>query len=182
MVSYQPNRGKGYAIARGVELTRGDVVMFADAGLCVPFDCARLGLAMLAGGECDVAHGSRRNGGSVVKAQPLYRRLGSRAYRLAVRATMGVPAQLTDTQCGFKLYRGDVARELYAALLTDGYMFDIEIILRALRRGYRIAEFPVRWSNDGDSRYDPVRGTLRNFRELRALRQALANEKKAQTS
>ena len=49
-------------------------------------------------------------------------------------------------------------------------MFDSEIILRALRGGYRILEFPVLWSNDSDTRYDPVRGTLRNLRELARIK------------
>ncbi len=62
-----------------------------------------------------------------------------------------VPRELTDTQCGFKVYRGDVARELYGQCVTDGFLFDIEIILRAIEKGYRIGEFPVEWACDRDS-------------------------------
>ena len=150
--------------------------MFADAGLCVPYEIATLGLSMLELDMCDVAHGSRRMRGSVLRAQPLYRRMGSLAYKMVVHTGMGVPRWISDTQCGFKIYRREAARELYADLLTDGFMFDVEIILRALRRNYRILEFPVLWSNDADTRYDPVKGTIRNLKELARIRWSMATE------
>jgi dolichyl-phosphate beta-glucosyltransferase len=177
VVRYAPNRGKGYAIAQGVARAKGDVVMFADAGLCVPYDIAALGLTMLQLDMCDIAHGSRRMRGSILRAQPLYRRAGSRAYKFVVHAFMGIPGYISDTQCGFKLYRRDVAQKLFSQLLTDGFMFDVEIIMRALRERYRILEFPVLWSNDADTRYDPVKGTIRNFGELARIRWALATER-----
>jgi glycosyltransferase involved in cell wall biosynthesis len=177
VVTYERNRGKGYAVAQGVAQARGDVMMFADAGLCVPYEIATLGLTMLELDMCDIAHGSRRMRGSVLRAQPLYRRLGSQGYKYVVHGLMGVPTFISDTQCGFKMYRREVARELYSELVTDGFMFDVEIILRALRKRYRILEFPVLWSNDEDTRYDPIKGTLRNFRELARIRWALATEK-----
>jgi len=176
VVSYERNRGKGHAVAQGVAHARGEAIMFADAGLCVPYDIATLGITMLELDMCDVAHGSRRMRGSVLRAQPLYRQIGSQVYNLVVHAAMSVPLYISDTQCGFKIYRADVARALYGELLTDGFMFDIEMILRALRRGYRILEFPVLWSNDADTRFDPVKGTVRNFAELARIRWALATE------
>lgn len=173
VVSYTPNRGKGYAIAQGIARARCDIVMFADSGMCVPYDIAALGMTMLELDMCDIAHGSRRMRGSVLRAQPLYRRLGSRAYKLVVHGFMGIPLYISDTQCGFKVYRREVAQELFSQLETDGFMFDVEIIMRALRRGYRILEFPVLWSNDADTRYHPIKGTIRNFRELARIRWSL---------
>jgi hypothetical protein len=90
---------------------------------------------------------------------------------------MGIPLYISDTQCGFKIYQGNVARCLYASAFTDGFMFDIEIILRALADGYQILEFPVLWSNDADTRFNPLRGTWRLFLELVAIRWGLAAEK-----
>jgi dolichyl-phosphate beta-glucosyltransferase len=177
VVHYAPNRGKGYAIATGVARANGDVVMFADAGLCVPYDIAALGLTMLQLDMCDIAHGSRRMRGSILRAQPFYRRVGSHAYKFVVHAFMGIPGYISDTQCGFKMYRRDVAQKLFSQLLTDGFMFDVEIIMRALRERYRILEFPVLWSNDADTRYDPIKGTVRNFRELARIRWTLAMER-----
>ena len=89
---------------------------------------------------------------------------------------LGVPRELTDTQCGFKIYRGDVARELYGQCVTDGFLFDIEIILRAVKKGYRIGEFPVQWVCDRDSRLSVARTPWPVLAELRALRRVMAND------
>jgi glycosyltransferase involved in cell wall biosynthesis len=170
VLSYRPNRGKGHAVRYGILRARGRIVMFADAGLCVPYSIAKIGIAMIDMDMCDIAHGSRRMRGSVLVAQPLYRRLGSAGFKAFVHAFMGLPLHISDTQCGFKLYRREAAQELYRDAFTDGFMVDTEIIMRALRGNYRLLEFPVLWSNDADTRYDPIKGTLRNLRELATLR------------
>jgi dolichyl-phosphate beta-glucosyltransferase len=177
VLNYEQNRGKGYALRYGITHSRGKNVMFADAGLCVPYDVALIGLTMLNLQMCDVAIGSRRMRGSVRRQQPLYRRIGSKVYSWVIHTIMGVPWYISDTQCGFKIYRGDVARRLYARSFTDGFMFDIEIILRSLAEGYQMLEFPVLWSNDPDTRYDPIRGTWKNFLDLMAIRWRLQAEK-----
>jgi dolichyl-phosphate beta-glucosyltransferase len=174
VLRYGDNRGKGHALRCGIAKATGRNILFADSGLCVPYDIAAIGMIMLDTGMCDIAHGSRRMRGSVKRAQPLYRRLGSRVFAFVVHALMGIPLYISDTQCGFKLYRRDVAQRLYGEAFTDGFMFDTEIILRALRADVRILEFPVLWSNDSDTRYDPVKGTLRNLAELWRIRVGLA--------
>ena len=113
--------------------------------------------------------------GSVLRAQPFYRRAGSFAYKMVVHAAMGVPRYISDTQCGFKAYRRDVAQRLYGEAFTDGFMFDTEIILRALNEGYTILEFPVVWENDADTRFNPRTGSVRLLRELLVIRQGLRN-------
>jgi dolichyl-phosphate beta-glucosyltransferase len=173
VLSYAPNRGKGHALRFGIVRAVGRNIMFADSGLCVPYDNATLGLVMLEMKMCDIAHGSRRMRGSVKRAQPLYRQLGSRLFAAFIYTCMGVPWYISDTQCGFKLYRRNVAHDLYGNSFTDGFMYDTEVILRALRAGYQILEFPVLWSNDADTRYDPISGTLRNIRELVRIRVGL---------
>lgn len=177
VISYDRNRGKGHALAHGVLKARGSYILFADAGLCVPYDIAAIGLMMLDLNMCDIAHGSRRMRGSILRAQPTYRRIGSKVYALVIHVLMGIPRYISDTQCGFKVYKRDIAHRLFAEMMTDGFMFDVEIILRALRYRYRILEFPVLWSNDADTRYDPVAGTVRNFRELSRIRWMLAAER-----
>ncbi|MCX5654245.1 MAG: glycosyltransferase [Planctomycetota bacterium] len=166
--------GKGAAVRAGMAASHGDFAMFADVGLCVPFEYVLKGMEMIRRSECDIAHGSRKLPGSIIlRPQGFYRRLCSRLFRFIVRLFMGIPHTFSDTQCGFKIYRGDVARKLYGECLSSGFMFDVEILLRALRRGYAVKEFPVEWRCDLDSRVHPARGAARTFSELSAIKKTL---------
>jgi dolichyl-phosphate beta-glucosyltransferase len=175
VIRHAQHRGKGYAVRTGMAATGGTYAMFADCGLCIPYADALNGLEMLRNGSCDIAHGSRRHVAShILRAQPWHRRVLSQAFKSTVRTLMRVPRELTDTQCGFKLYRGDVARELYKNCITDGFMFDIEIILRAAKKGYRIGEFPVQWACDPDSRLSVTRTPWPVLWDLRRIRRAVS--------
>lgn len=177
VIRYTPNRGKGRAVRTGITASTGTYVLFADVGLCVPFDNTMRGLELLRNGQCEIAHGSRKLPGSVqVRRQRLYRRMLSWGFRRMVGLFMGIPGRLSDTQCGFKIYRGDVGRELYGACRSDGFMFDIEILLRALKKGYRVLEFPVEWRCDWDSRLHPARGAADTLAELQAIKRDLKRE------
>lgn len=169
------HRGKGHAVRSGIMQSQGEYVMFADSGLPVPYDNALRGLQLLQQGKCELAHASRRLRASLIKkAQPWQRRLFSTLFRWAMILFYKIPSRLTDTQCGFKIYRGDVARALFSECFTEGFMFDLEIILRALQHGYRIAEFPVEWTCDRDSRLSVTRSPQRIVSELLAIKAKLA--------
>jgi hypothetical protein len=79
-----------------------------------------------------------------------------------LRAVIGLPG-IVDTQCGFKFFRRHAALNLFGRQRIDGYMFDVEILYLAQRAGYRIAQVPVRWRDDGDSRLPLLRGNLQNM-------------------
>lgn len=166
--------GKGFALRRGVMASHGDFVAFADSGLTVPFDDALRGLHMLQEGVCEIAHGSRRFPGSViVKEQDWDRRIASRLFHWTVMRLMHLPNHLTDTQCGFKIYRGDVARSLFSECSTRSFMFDVELIVRAQIHGYRIGEFPVTWTCDRDSRLSFLGSPWHILAELGHIRRTL---------
>jgi dolichyl-phosphate beta-glucosyltransferase len=174
VIGQERNRGKGAAVRAGMIATRGQYVMFADSGVCIPYDEAMRGLELLRSGQCEIAHASRKRADSViVNPQPLHRRMFSRAFRLAVDVYLGLPYRLTDTQCGFKMYRGDVGRSLYEACKTEGFLFDLEIIIRAGKARARIAEFPVTWSCDPDSRLRAGRTTVRTIQELKDIKRTM---------
>jgi dolichyl-phosphate beta-glucosyltransferase len=177
VIRYEEHRGKGYAVRTGINRSSGQYVMFADSGSCVPYEDTMRGLDLLRDGACDIAHGSRKmRGCHIEKAQSLYRRLCSKLFHWLVIHDMGIPAEFTDTQCGFKMYKGDVARRLYGQAVTDGFTFDIEIIMRAQREGYRINEFPIDWTCDRDSRLSPTRSSWRVLSELLTIRRIMSKK------
>lgn len=176
VIRYQQHRGKGCAVRAGIKETSGKYVIFADSGYCVPYGNALLGLKMLKDGSCEIAHGSRKLIESCLQQkQPWRRRVSSVVFKWLIKRLLQIPADLTDTQCGFKVYKGDVARELYSQCESDGFMFDIEIILRAQKEGYRIKEFPIEWTCDLDSRLKLSRTPWPVIFELRAIKHALSD-------
>jgi len=174
VIRYETHRGKGYAVRTGIKQSSGEYVMFADSGSCVPYEDTTRGLEMLKSDACDIAHGSRKmRGCHIEKMQSLYRRICSAIFHWFVIHDMKIPAEFTDTQCGFKMYKGDVARHLYGQAITDGFSFDIEIIMRAQKEGYRIREFPIDWTCDRDSRLSPTRSSWQVLSELLTIRRTL---------
>jgi dolichyl-phosphate beta-glucosyltransferase len=174
---YNRHRGKGYAVCRGIKQTGGEYVMFADSGCCVPYKDALRGLELIKSGAWDIAHGSRKmRGCHIERSQSLYRRICSKMFHWFVIHDMKIPAEFTDTQCGFKIYRGDVARHLYGECVTEGFSFDVEIIMRAQQEGYRIKEFPIDWTCDPDSRLSPTRSSWRVLSELLTIRRVMAKK------
>ena len=177
VIRYENNRGKGYAIRTGIEQTTGQYVLFVDSGNCVPYENLLQPLEMLKNGSADIAHGSRKmRTSNIHKPQSLYRRIGSAFFHLLLIYIMKIPSELTDTQCGFKVYRGNIARNLYRECTADGFMFDIEMIMLALKRGYKIKEFPIEWTCDRDSRLCPARSFRRIVSELLVIRRIFADK------
>ncbi|HEY6931304.1 MAG TPA: dolichyl-phosphate beta-glucosyltransferase [Thermoanaerobaculia bacterium] len=161
------NRGKGAAIRAGVALSRGNPVLISDVDLSTPL-AEWLKLAERLPTH-PVAIGSRALQEELVRRkQPFYRRLLGKTGNLLVRA-LAVPG-IRDTQCGFKLFRGDVARELFRRARIDGFAYDMEILYLARRRGLAIAEVPVVWINSPESKVSVVRHALPTLWDLLRLR------------
>ena len=161
--------GKGRGIRQGVELARGQVVGFCDADYKTPIEELDKLLPVLDGGY-DIAIGSRGMSDSMIEVeQPWYRQIGSRAFGIGMHTVIGLWS-IRDTQCGFKFFRGPVARDLFGRGRIDGYMFDVEILHLAERSGYRMKEIGVRWRDDGDSRLELVAGNWRNFLDILRIR------------
>jgi dolichyl-phosphate beta-glucosyltransferase len=162
-------RGKGHGIREAVRLATGDIIGFSDADNKTPIsEFDKIEPFLRAGREAVIGSRGMRDS-RIERAQPLYRRLGSRGFALFMQTVVGLPG-IIDTQCGFKFFQGDVARDLFAKQQIDGYMFDVEILYIARQRGYRIEEVPVRWRDDGDSRLNLVVGNLRNVRDVLGIR------------
>jgi dolichyl-phosphate beta-glucosyltransferase len=146
VIGYAPNRGKGYAVRRGMLAARGARRLMTDADLSTPIeDLAALSTALAAG--ADIAVGSRAVPTSnVVVRQPWYREGMGRVFNVFVRLL--VLPDLKDTQCGFKLFTAAAAESAFEPALLEGFSFDVETLYIARRRGLRIAEIGVTWRND----------------------------------
>jgi len=160
------HRGKGYAVRSGMTSSTGEIILFIDSGLCIPYDQVLRGLDMIRSGACDIAHASRKLKESrILRGQRLSRRIASSLFHRLALWFFHVPSSLTDTQAGLKIYRGDVGRMLYRECRLDGFLFDLDIILRAVRSGFSILEFPVDWTVDPDSRLSLIRSSAGLIKE-----------------
>ncbi len=142
LVRLPANRGKGAALKAGMADTTADVVAFFDADLAYPLEALELGLAAITTGA-DLALGAR-DLGTATDSRALYtlpRRLATHAFGAIVNQLLAL--DVGDTQCGFKLFRGDVARRLFEELTFDGFAFDVELIWLAKHHGYIIDRFPI---------------------------------------
>jgi dolichyl-phosphate beta-glucosyltransferase len=168
-IDLQPNGGKGRAVAAGVAASQGAFVLISDADFSTPIDELTKLQAAIEGGS-DVAIGSRAKRGSQVEiSQPAHRVLMGKIFNLIVQ--LAVLPGFWDTQCGFKLWKGPVAREVFAEMKLDGNVaFDVEVLYRARRHGYRIAEIPVRWYDSIPSRISPLRHSAEALVDIARIR------------
>lgn len=161
--------GKGLGIRRAIPLARGQFVGFSDADNKTPIEEFDKVEPLLREGA-DVVIGSRAiDRSKIERKQPLYRQLGSRGFAFVMHSIMGL-RDISDTQCGFKFFKNAVAQDIFSRQQIDGYMFDVEILYLAQKSGYKIAQVPIRWRDDGDSRYNVINGSIRNMRELLRIR------------
>jgi glycosyltransferase involved in cell wall biosynthesis len=171
-LSWPANRGKGYALRQAIPLTRGDLVLYTDADLSTDLACYRDLRAAVARGA-DVAFGSRAAPGAEILVQPpALRELLGRTGNLILRIVDPRLRPFVDTQCGFKLARGDVLRAITPVLTVDRWGFDFELLHVAVARGYRVEEVAVRWSDARPSRV----GRLDHVKTLGDLARVLWNE------
>lgn len=149
LISYPKNRGKGYAVKTGVLAAQGEYILMSDTDLSSPLsEWVKLKKSIDSGAS--FACGSRAVlGADVGKPPPLHRRILSKIFNLLV-CMAGVKG-ISDTQCGFKLFRKDAAHKVFSLLQTERFAFDVEMIAIARVMGYRVDEVPVHWDYSGHS-------------------------------
>ena len=141
----RPNQGKGAAVRAGVAASRGDVVAFTDADLSAPIEQLELLLRDL--DDAEIAILSRALPGTrLERRQSRPRETMGKLYALLAQVLVirGVP----DAQCGLKVYRGQLGRELFAKTRESGVLFDTEVLAIAAQRGVRISQRPALWRHD----------------------------------
>jgi glycosyltransferase involved in cell wall biosynthesis len=162
------NRGKGYSVRAGMLEARGAILLFTDADLSSPIvEAERLFAAIEEG--ADIAIGSRwLESSRQTHRQPLYRQILGRCFNAVTRAVMRLP--FADTQCGFKAFTRPAAQTVFRLQTIERWGFDPEILLIALKRGYRIVEVPVSWAHDKRTRMSYLRDGFRMLQEIAQIR------------
>ncbi|HWM95096.1 MAG TPA: dolichyl-phosphate beta-glucosyltransferase [Thermoanaerobaculia bacterium] len=167
VIRHERNRGKGAAIRTGILASQGAEVLLSDADASTPIEELEKLERWLP--EAPLVLGSRAVAGAdVQRHQPFYRELMGKTFNRIIRIA-GVRG-LNDTQCGFKLLEGDIAREIGAELTIDGFAYDVELVFLARRHGYRVVEVGVIWVDSPDSRVDPIRSSLGMLRDVVRMR------------
>ena len=170
IISYKSNLGKGRAVRLGLQAARGDIALFSDADLSTPITEVPKLTEPIAGGDVDVAFGSRALDRSLIGVhQPWRREQGGRIFNFVVRLATGLP--FWDTQCGFKAFRMKVCRPIVESATVDRFGFDVELLYVAYRAGLRLKEIPVRWNHDADSKLSVVSDSLKAINEVVSIRQ-----------
>src|SRR2546422_6734593 len=173
LITYQPGRGKCYAVRCGLLACQGRIALFSDADLSTPVTETPKLVDPIEQGESDVTFGSRALDRSLIGVhQPWRREQGGRVFNLIVRVATALP--FWDTQCGFKAFRMNVCRPLLEAAQIDRFGFDVELIYLAHLAQLRLREIPVRWDHNAggplDASANYSRDSLRMINEVRRIR------------
>lgn len=163
-------RGKGAAVRRGVLTGSSRFVGFMDADLATPIDTLDTMLPLLTDGHAAVVASRYMPGAVLSVEQKGHRRMGGWAFRTLAR--ISVP-DVADTQCGFKFFRGDLARSLITDCVVDGFAFDVELLARVQARGHEVIEVPVAWTDVAGSTFSAGRDGLQSMRDVMRVRDSL---------
>ncbi len=167
VIGSRPNRGKGYALRRGVAAARGARILFLDVDLSTkPDQWPRLEARLDAG--ADIAIGSRKMAGAnLLRRQPWWRERLGKVFTFLVRLLL---VDVSDVTCGFKAFRATVAKRLFARQVLDDWSFDAEVLFLARRAGLRVDEVPVVWRDDPDSKVRLASAAIDSLKGLLKIR------------
>ncbi|MBI4561321.1 MAG: glycosyltransferase family 2 protein [Candidatus Rokubacteria bacterium] len=170
LIRLERNRGKGAAVKAGMLAATGEFLVFTDADQSTSIDQLPKLLLPLLGHNIAIAIGSRAAWGArVIQGQGWYRELLGKTFGWLSK--MLLVRGYKDSQCGFKCFRRDAALKIFPHVTSDSVLFDLEALLLAALHHLKVAEVPVVWVHNRDSRivYD-VRRSIMTFRELLRIR------------
>jgi dolichyl-phosphate beta-glucosyltransferase len=168
LIRNRQNIGKGYSVRRGILEAKHRLILMSDADLSTPIEEIEKLLPFIEEGF-DIAIGSRGLKESDIEVrQPWYREGMGKIFNLFVRSL--VIGGIKDTQCGFKLMKGDAAKKIFERCRINGFGFDVEALFIARKMNLMIKEVPIRWINSPNSRVRLVGDPIRMFFDLLRIR------------
>lgn len=178
-ISLDVNQGKGVAVKTGVQAARGKLILVTDADLATPLTELPKLLSALKGGA-DVAVGSRAAPGAMVRRASLKRKLAGKIFAFLVRFLTGL--KYMDTQCGFKLLKGEAARAIFSFMDCRGYAYDVEALVLAEKIGFVVKEVGVSWTDIPGSKVRLFRDSIRMLKELLEIRRRIKGKCSPETT
>lgn len=172
-LGYEKNRGKGYAVRFGIERAKGDFIIYTDCDLALGLSPVLEAMRVLLEGGADIVIGSRNKSKNGYADYSPLRVLASKVYIRLLRTLTGL--WQSDYQCGFKAFRGEAAKSVFSLCQTDGFAFDIEALLIADKRKYKISEIPVCVTGSRPSKVNVVRDSLKMIRDVQKIKKRIKN-------
>lgn len=164
---FEKNPGKGAAVRCGMLQAQGEFLFMCDADLSMPIEEVNQFLPPELEGF-QIAIASREAPGSIRYDEPLSRHLGGRLMNWLIQ--LFILPGLNDTQCGFKCFTRESARDLFGKQTLNGWSFDIELLYIARQRGYKIIEVAIPWIYHQESKVHAVRDALKILLDIRTIR------------
>lgn len=184
VTGYEKNRGKGAAVRHAMLESDGDVVVCTDCDLAYGCDVIGEAVKLFDPAKTDKVHdmviGSRKLGSDGYEGYTFIRKLASKCYMIVLRVVAGF--KLSDSQCGFKVYTGDAAKKIFSEIETDGFAFDIEVIMTANSMGMSIGEMPVKIINHRESKVNVLSDSIKMFGDLLRIKKRVKKRSKARKS
>ena len=178
LTSYPDNRGKGSAVREGISASRGDIVIYTDCDLAYGTDVIRVMADKLERDGSDAVIGSRNLSPEGYAGYTFLRKLASKTYIKVISLAAGF--KHSDSQCGIKCFRGDVARRIFAECKINSFAFDLEALMTAEAMGYTVTEQAVTIINhrESASKVHLFRDTLKMLKDIRRIKKRLKNKYK----
>lgn len=170
IVANKQQRGKGYAVRQGVKRASGKYVLFMDADFSTSLKCIKSFMNYFAQNpKVDVIIGSRQHQSSHISLRQNYLRQNmGRIFNFIIQQV--ILSGIKDTQCGFKAFTGNAARQIFSLQKFNGFAFDVELLYMADWLNHRVAVLPVTWTNSPSSKVRMTTSTLHMLKDAFVLR------------
>ena len=175
VVGYGENRGKGSAVREAVKNTTGDIVVYTDCDLAYGTAVIEKAACELMRAGADMLLGSRNMGNDGYEGYSKRRKIASKIYIKVIAVFAGF--RLTDSQCGFKAFKGESARKIFSLCTINGFSFDLEVIKIAQKLKMRLVEMPVKIVNHRESKVNIISDALRMLRDIRVIKKRVKDLK-----
>ena len=175
LISYKPNRGKGYAVRQGMLAAEGDIIVFTDCDNAYGTDVIAEIYKRFSESDADIIIGSRNMDKSGYEGYTFIRRLASKTYIKFINVIAGFGKyRLSDSQCGFKGFRRDAAKKIFANCEIDRFAFDLEAIMIGGKCGCKFGQMPVKIINHRESKVNVVKDAFRMMRDVAKMKKRIS--------